>query len=385
MHLIKDTHELAQFCQRASGYDFITIDTEFHRESTYWPILCLIQIATTDEAVLIDPMAPSIDLAPLFELLADKGTIKVFHAARQDIEIFVKLTGKVPTPVFDTQIAAAVCGYGDSVAYDKLVATIAGARIDKSSRFTDWAARPLSEKQMKYALADVTHLRDVYRELTQKLAQLNRLDWMADEQEILENVDTYVVDPKDAHKRLKSRVTRPRDLAALHALAAWRETEAQRADRPRRRILKDDALFELAIQRPVNPADFDRLRAVPKGFGNSRLGGQIIKLLKDVAHIPENELPKPPDRYRGPSPKGPIGDLLRVLVKAIAQKEGVAARIIANSDEIDQLVLDDRADIPALKGWRYKLFGEKALALKHGELALGATKDQIVEISVPRS
>ena len=382
MQLITDTSELAQFCNEAKSCDFITIDTEFHRETTYWPILCLVQVATNDNAVLIDPMAESIDLAPLFELLTDKSVVKVFHAARQDIEIFVKLTGKVPSPIFDSQVAASVCGYGDQISYDKLVMAIVGAQIDKSSRFTDWAARPLTDKQKDYALADVTYLRDVYRALSAKLIEQKRESWMADEQEILNNIGTYIVEPKDAWKKLKFRANRPRDLAAIKALAAWRESKAQETDRPRRRILKDDAVNELAIQRPKNTQGFDRLRAVPKGFGNSRMGKEIIEILADVAKIPDNKLPKLPERKRGPSPKGPIGDLLRVLVKAVAEREGVASRIIANSDDIDQLVLSDTADIAALSGWRYDLFGKKALALKHGKLALCASSDGIVEVEI---
>ncbi len=385
MQLITTTSALAEFCTGAKSGDFITIDTEFHRETTYWPILCLIQMATPDRAVLVDPLAQGIDLAPLFELLANPDVTKVFHAARQDIEIFVKLTGRVPAPVFDSQIAASVCGYGDSVAYDKLVQSIVGARIDKSSRFTDWAARPLSEKQKDYALADVTHLRDIYHTLQDKLAELDRTAWMDEETVILNDINTYIVKPEDAWKKLKTRLNRPRDLAAIKALAALRETAAQQSDRPRRRVLKDDALNELAIQRPRTQKDFERLRAVPKGFAKSRLASQMMAAINEIENTPEADLPKLPPRRNGPSPKGPIGDLLRVLVKAVAQREGVAARIIANSDDIDQLVLDDNAPIPALSGWRYRLFGEKALALKHGKLALAASSEEIIEVDISRT
>ncbi|MCF6327638.1 MAG: ribonuclease D [Devosiaceae bacterium] len=382
MQLISGTEELKIFCQRAGKFDFITIDTEFHRETTYWPILCLVQVATSDEAVLIDPMAKDIDLSPLLELLANEKIVKVFHAARQDIEIFVKMTGTVPSPVFDSQIAASVCGYGDSISYDKLVQAIVGAQVDKSSRFTDWAARPLTEKQMAYALADVTHLRDIYLELSKQLKKLNRVSWMQDEQQPLTSLSTYIMEPKDAWVRLKSKVNRPRDLAMLKELAALREQKAQESDRPRRRVLKDDALYELAIQRPKSQKDFDRFRAVPKGFGNSRLAQEIIALTKKVENIPDTELPPMPKRRMGPSPKGPIGDLLRVLVKAVAEREGVASRIIANSNDIDELVLSDNADIAAMSGWRFELFGKKALALKHGKLGLAASPEGIVEIEI---
>ena len=327
-------------------------------------------------------MAKDIDLAPLFDLLADTSVVKIFHAARQDIEIFVKLAGKVPTPIFDSQVAASVCGYGDQIAYDKLVAAIVGAQIDKSSRFTDWQARPLTDKQKDYALADVTHLRDIYLALKEKITELDRHDWLEDEQKILQEIGTYIVEPEDAWKKLKFRANRPRDLAAVKALAAWRETTAQNTNRPRRRILKDDAINELAIQRPKNTQSFDRLRAVPKGFGNSRMGNEIVEVLQTITAIADKDLPPLPKRHHGPSPKGPIGDLLRVLVKAVAEREGVAARIIANSDDIDQLVLSDTADIPAMSGWRFKLFGQKALALKQGKLALAATDEGIVEVKI---
>ena len=383
MQLLTKTGELAQFCREANQFDFVTIDTEFHRETTYWPILCLVQVATTEKAVLIDPLAEGINLSPLFELLANPDVVKVFHAARQDIEIFVHMTGQVPHTIFDTQIAASVSGHGDQISYDNLVQSITGQRLDKSSRFTDWAARPLSDKQKKYALGDVTHLRDVYLSLCDKLKQLDRIDWMKDESEILERVETYVIKPENAWKRMRLKVNRPRDLAALKMLAQWREARAQKMDRPRGRILKDDAIYELAIQRPKTSEEFERLRAVPKGFGRSQPAAEIIDLLNRVENIVAADLPSLPDRKRGPSPKGPVGDLLRVLLKAVSERQGVAARIIATSDDIDALVLDDEADIAALRGWRLKLFGEKALAIKHGEIGLAATKKGIVEFNLP--
>jgi ribonuclease D len=253
MELITSTSTLAQFCKRASKHDFVTVDTEFLRETTYWPRLCLVQAATFDEAALIDPLAPGLSLQPFFELLADERVTKVFHAARQDIEIFVKLTGAVPTNIFDTQIAASVCGFGDSASYDSLVRAIAQVELDKSSRFTDWSARPLSEKQMIYALADVTHLRDIYKALCDQVDATGRWDWVEDELETLRSIDTYIVNPDQAWERLKTKLGRPRDLAALKALAAWRERKAQENDQPRSRILKDDALIELAMQRPQHP------------------------------------------------------------------------------------------------------------------------------------
>ncbi|GLQ57688.1 ribonuclease D [Devosia nitrariae] len=382
MDLITSNEALAAFCQRAAKFDFVTVDTEFLRETTYWPKLCLIQAATDDEAVLIDPLAPTLDLAPFVVLLDNPNVVKVFHAARQDIEIFVKMTGRVPANIYDTQIAASVCGYGDSASYDSLVRAITDVSLDKSSRFTDWAARPLTEKQRTYALADVTYLREIYRALKDQVEATHRTEWVDDELSLLRRLDTYVVEPERAWIRLKLKINRPRDLAALQRLAEWRERRAQELDQPRSRIFKDDVLYELAVQRPQTPDAFDKLRAVPRGFGRSSAAAELMTLLKEVETLAKNELPALPERYRGPSPKGAVGDLVRVLLKSVAEEHGVAARIIATSDEIDALVLDDEADVPALRGWRRKLFGEKALAIKHGRIGLVATRKGIVEFPV---
>ena len=385
MEMIVTTAQLAAFSARAEKFDFVTVDTEFLRESTYWPKLCLLQAATPHDAVLVDPLAAGLDLAPFFALLDNAGVTKVFHAARQDIEIFVKLTGRVPANIFDTQIAASVCGFGDSVSYDNLVRSVTGVELDKSSRFTDWSARPLSEKQKLYALADVTHLRDVYLKLRKQLDETKRWSWVEDELATLESIDTYVVKPEQAWERVKVKLNRPRDLAALKALAAWREARAQANDQPRSRILKDDALAELVIQRPQTPAEFDKLRAVPRGFGRSAAAAEIIAIVKEVEALPKSALPALPERHRGPSPKGAVGDLIRVLLKAVSEQNGVASRIIATSDEVDALVLDDDADVPALKGWRRKIFGDKALAIKHGRLGLAASRRGIVEVPITES
>lgn len=382
MQVITTTQALAAFCKDAANYDFVTVDTEFLRETTYWPKLCLIQAATTDRSVIIDPLADGIELDAFAALLADTNVTKVFHAARQDIEIFVKLFGTVPHPIFDTQVAASVCGHGDSVSYDNLVRAIVGAEIDKSSRFTDWSHRPLTEKQLTYAMADVTHLRDIYERLRGEIEKTRRGAWVADEMAVLESVDTYVIQPDVAWKRVKARVNKPRDLAALQALAAWREKRAQDNDQPRGRILKDDALAELALQRPTTPDAFEKLRAVPRGYGRSSAAAEIITILKSVEAMDKGTLPKVAERPRGPSPKGAIGDLLRVWLKAVADNNGVATRIIASSDDIDAIVLDDNADVPALKGWRRKLFGDKALAIKHGRMALAATRKGVIEVPV---
>jgi ribonuclease D len=382
MDLITSSEALAAFCQRAAKFDFVTVDTEFLRETTYWPKLCLIQAATDDEAVLVDPLAPALDQAPFIALLDNPNVVKVFHAARQDIEIFVKMTGRIPANIYDTQIAASVCGYGDSASYDSLVRAITDVSLDKSSRFTDWAARPLTEKQRIYALADVTYLRDIYRTLAAQVDATHRAEWVDDELALLRRLDTYIVEPEKAWERLKLKINRPRDLAALQRLAEWRERRAQEFDQPRSRIFKDDVLYELAVQRPLTPDAFEKLRAVPRGFGRSSAAAELMTVLKQVEELTKNELPALPERYRGPSPKGAVGDLVRVLLKSVAEEHGVAARIIATSDEIDALVLDDEADVPALRGWRRKLFGEKALAIKHGRIGLAATRKGIVEFPV---
>jgi ribonuclease D len=384
MELITSTPVLASFCERAAKHEFVTVDTEFLRETTYWPKLCLLQAATVDEAILIDPLADGLSLKPFFALLANESVTKVFHAARQDIEIFVKLTGEVPKNIFDTQIAASVCGFGDSVSYDNLVRSIVNVELDKSSRFTDWSARPLTEKQRLYALADVTHLREIYQVLLARVKETRRGDWVEDELGVLRSIDTYVVQPEQAWERLRTKLHRPRDIATLQALAAWRERRAQDTDQPRNRVLKDDALVELSMQRPTTPEGFEKLRAVQRGFGRSGAAAEIINLIKEVEALPKSALPPAPDRYRGPSPKGAVGDLVRVLLKAVAEEHGVAARILATSDDIDALVLDDNADVPALKGWRRKLFGDKALAIKHGRIGLAATRKGVIEFELPQ-
>ncbi|MEO8756856.1 MAG: ribonuclease D [Devosia sp.] len=382
MELTTTTDALAAFCARAAKFDFVTVDTEFLRETTYWPKLCLLQAATPEEAILVDPLADGLSLQPFFTLLQNEKVMKVFHAARQDIEIFVKLSGEVPKNIFDTQIAASVCGFGDSVSYDNLVRSVTGVELDKSSRFTDWSHRPLTEKQRLYALADVTHLRDIYLKLVQQVTDTHRWDWVEDELDILRSIDTYVVKPENAWERLKSKLSRPRDLAALQTIAAWREKRAQDGDQPRSRVLKDDALIEIAMQRPVTADAFDKLRAVQRGYGRSSAAAEVMGLIRQVEALAKTDLPPAAERYRGPSPKGAVGDLIRVLLKAVSEEHGVAARILATSDDVDALVLDDDADVPALRGWRRKLFGEKALAIKHGKIGLAATRKGVIEIPI---
>ena len=315
MTIITTTAELAAACTRLAAFDMVTVDTEFMRETTYWPKLCVIQAASPDEAVIIDAMAPDIDLGPFFRLMANEKVTKVFHAARQDIEIVHHLGGLIPHPVFDTQVAAMVCGFGDSVSYDQLVNRVTGARIDKSSRFTDWSRRPLSERQVEYALADVTHLRDVYQALKARLAEQNRIDWVREEMEVLTSLDTYRMEPEEAWKRLKLRVRKPVELAILQELAAWREREAQARDVPRGRVVKDDAIYEIAQQQPTTATALSQLRTVPRGFERSRQAEDILAAVRKALALPKDQLPRLPKHRPLTNGNGAAVDLLKVLLR----------------------------------------------------------------------
>ncbi|MCO6410011.1 ribonuclease D [Hoeflea alexandrii] len=369
--MITTTEALAAFCTRLAKHDFVTVDTEFLRETTYWPELCLIQMAGPEDEGIVDPLAKGIDLKPFFELMADASVIKVFHAARQDIEIVVKLGDLVPHPLFDTQVAAMVCGFGESISYDQLVSRITGAPIDKSSRFTDWSRRPLSDKQLDYALADVTHLRDVYLELVSRLEAADRGDWVADEMAVLESRSTYEIEPEDAWKRLKMRVKKPVELCVLQHVAAWREREAKSRNVPRGRVIKDDALYEIAQQQPKDAEALSRLRTIPRGWERSQQGATLVEIVNEALETPKDAMPRLPRQKQAPEGAQASIELLRVLLKLTVEKENVAAKIIANSDDLEAIAVDgDAADVPALQGWRRELFGERALKLIRGELAL---------------
>jgi ribonuclease D len=383
--IISDSAALSAFCERLSTAPFVTVDTEFMRESTFWAQLCLIQMAGPDEAAIIDPLADGIDLAPFYRLMANERVLKVFHAARQDIEIFVKQADAVPHPIFDTQIAAMVCGYGDQVSYDQLVNRITGDQIDKSSRFTDWSHRPLSAKQTGYAISDVTHLRDVYLSLSAQLAEQGRTTWLDEEMAVLSDINTYRTHPEDAWQRLKLRVKKPRQLAVLQALAAWREREAQSRDVPRGRVLKDDAIYEIALQQPRDVEALGRLRSIPKGFERSSVGRAILATVESVFEMPESALPRVPRPRPAPEHSSAAAELLKVLLKMAAEEQGVAARIIASTEDLEKIAADDRADVAALKGWRRQLFGEQALALKRGDLALSMSRHGVAAIPVDRA
>ena len=368
---ITSTTDLAAFCVRLHRKAFVAVDTEFMRETTYWPKLCLIQAAASDgiEAT-IDPLAEGLDLAPFLATLRDPKLLKVFHAARQDVEIF-NILGAMPAPLFDTQIAGMAAGFGEQVAYDALVRKILKVEIDKSHRFTDWSRRPLSEAQLTYALADVTHLATLYPILRSRLEKAGRLSWVTEEMAAINDPALYDVDPENAWRRLKPRRHTAKYLAVFRAVAAWRERTAQQRDQPRGRILKDEAIDELAAQAPTEADVLNRLRSVPKGFGGSRYGPELIEAIRESLKDPEAYAPTI-ERDRGPaSPAaGAVVELLKVLLKARAEDAGVASKLIATVADLEKIAADDRADAPALRGWRREAFGEDALKLKRGELAL---------------
>jgi len=379
MDLIATSDDLAAVCTRMARHPFVTVDTEFLRETTYYPLLCVAQMASPEEAVVIDALATGIDLAPFFALMANEKIVKVFHAARQDIEIVWNMAKTIPHPIVDTQVAAMVLGYGDSISYDQLVQRITGDTLDKSHRFTDWTRRPLSDAQIAYALSDVTHLRDVYTKLATDLDRRGRNNWVEAEMDVLTSPDTYRADPERAWERLKSRVRKPKELAVLIEIAAWREREAQSRDVPRGRVIKDDVLGDIAVQAPTTLERLANLRSLPKGFERSRWGEQIIEAVKRGLGRDHKTLPRL-DRFRPATNGAATVELLKVLLRMTAERHSVAAKVIATVDDLDRIAADDDADVPAMKGWRRELFGEKALALKHGRLALAVDKGKVVTV-----
>jgi ribonuclease D len=379
MDLITTTTALAEACKRLAAHDYVTVDTEFLRESTYYPQLCVLQLASPDEAVVVDALADGLDLAPFFDLMANERIVKVFHAARQDIEIVWHRANLIPHPVFDTQVAAMVLGYGDSISYDQLVQRITGDTIDKSNRFTDWARRPLTSAQLTYAVSDVTHLRDVYRKLAADLDKRGRAEWLSEEMDILTSPDTYRMDPDNAWQRLRARVRKPKELAVLIEVAAWREREAKARDVPRGRILKDDALADIAVQAPTSAERLGSLRSLPKGFERSKWGQDIPDLVKRALQRDPKTLPVI-ERAKPAANGTAIVELLKVLLRMTSEKHAVASKVIATVDDLERIAADDNADVPALKGWRRDLFGEKALALKAGRLALAIEKGRVSAI-----
>jgi len=377
---ITDSAELKEFCRRQSRVPYVTVDTEFLRDKTYWPILCLIQVAGPEEAVVIDPMAKDIDLGPLDKLMVNPKVLKVFHAARQDLEIFFHRSGKVPAPIFDTQVAAMVCGFGDQVGYETIVNTLVGAALDKMSRFADWSRRPLTQKQLEYALADVVHLRPVYEELAHRLEESARAEWLEEEMATLTDPETYRLDPESAWRRVKSRGGNKRFFAVLKEIAAWREREAQKRDIPRNRIMRDDSLLDIAAHAPQNEETLGRTRGLSKGFAEGKMGEGVLEAVRRGLKLPDDQIPMRPKRERLPQGIGPLTDLLKVLLKHECEKNHVASRLVASSDDLTRIAADDRADVPALNGWRRDLFGKMALDLKHGRLALSCQRGQVTVI-----
>jgi ribonuclease D len=379
MELITETAALSDLCEALSHDEFVTVDTEFLRESTYWSELCLIQIAGEKLNGLIDPLAKGMDLKPFFALMDNPNVLKVFHAARQDVEIFVHRAGTVPHPIFDTQIAAMVCGFGDQVSYEGLVRKLANAQIDKSSRFTDWSRRPLSEKQLAYALSDVTHLRTVYERLKKELDVTGREPWLEQEMDVLTAVETYRTHPDDAWKRIKVRLRSKKQLATLMSVSAWREVEAQEKNVPRGRIIKDDALAEIATQMPQTKDALAQLRALPRGLSNSKIGDAILKAVKhglsrDLALLPDPSK----GRDEGSDQAQAAAEVLKLALKVICEREGLAPKLVASTADIEALAEDDDADVEANRGWRREVFGKAALDLKHGRAMIGLRDGKVV-------
>ncbi len=371
MKYISDSQSLDRAITSLETAPFVAVDTEFMRETTYWSKLCLIQIASEEHEYIIDPLAGNIDLGRFYELMTNEAVVKVFHAARQDVEIFHNQSGKIPRPLFDTQIAAMVCGYGESAGYETLVREIVNQQLDKSSRFTDWSRRPLSEKQLAYAIGDVTHLRIIYHTLKQSLEENNRMHWLDEEMKILTSPETYELEPQDAWKRLKFRGNNKRTHSVLIALAHWRESLAQKHNVPRNRILKDDGLYEISTHPPRSTGDIARLRGVPRGFDRGPYAKSLIEAVASGLERKFDTLPEIRNKNHLPNGLGPTVELLKVALKICCEEHNVAQKLIATVSDLEQIAADDKADVKALKGWRRELFGDNALKLKHGKLMIG--------------
>lgn len=379
MSVITTNEALKALCDRLSKSDYVTVDTEFLRDKTYYSKLCLIQIADDNEYHAIDTLADGLDLAPFYDLMTNENVVKVFHAAKQDIEIFVNQANVVPKPLFDSQIAAMVCGFGDSIGYEKLVMALCNKTLDKSTRFTDWSRRPLTERQIDYALGDVTHLRSIYKKLKEKLEQSGREHWLSEENGDMLNIDTYIIKPKEAWKRIKIRNSNRRFNAIVHRIAEWREEEAQRRNMPRNRIMRDEVLLELSAVRPTHANALTSIRGLGANFASSKSGTAVINIIKEALELPDDALPvisrrKPPSQNTDP-----IVELLKVLLKLVCKSENVAPKLLANVDDLEKIAENDDADVKALHGWRYDIFGKNALALKNGEVAF-AIKDGEIEV-----
>ena len=379
MSLITSAKDLKSLCTRLKKAEFITVDTEFIRERTYWARLCLIQVAGPDEAFAIDPLAEGMDLTPLYDLFLDKKVLKVFHACRQDLDIFfMEMNGKLPTPIFDSQIAAMVCGFGEQVGYEMLVNSLLKKQLDKSSRFTDWAQRPLTSKQLKYALGDVTHLRTIYEKLNAKIEKQKRGAWIKEEQKKLIDKENFISRPEEAWERIKVATHKPRTLGILREIAAWREQTAQNADVPRGRILKDEALAEIAMHAPATKEALGKMRGMQHGFAESDKGGQLLEAVKRGLEMPDKDLPKRDPRPHFPPGLAPTIDLLRVLLKLKSEENQVASKLLACASDLELIAAyGDKAEVPAMSGWQFKVFGKEALELRDGKLALAIEENRL--------
>ena len=380
MRLIVTTEELAQACESLGQHPYVAVDTEFIREQTYWPRLCLIQLAGPQDEVLVDPLAARISLQPFYDLMANARVVKVFHAARQDLEIVWNQARLIPRPIFDTQVAAMVCGFGESISYVNLVKQVTGADLDKTSRFTDWSRRPLSPKQLTYALGDVTHLRDIYQRLKGDLEQTSRASWLDEEMGTLTDPRTYEAPPEEAWRRLKLRVKNRRGLAVLMELAAWREQVAQAQDVPRNRVLRDEALYDIASHAPTETSQLSELRTLSDGFAKSARAKDIVEVIKRGLARDPKTVPHVRSGMPLPAEKVALLDLLRVLLKACAARHKVAPRLIADGDDLERIAVENQPDVSAMKGWRYDMFGVYAERLKRGELALTVEQGEVVAV-----
>ena len=379
MHYVKETNHLNELCSKLNKSEFLSIDTEFIREKTYWPKLCLIQVFNGEEKIIIDPLAKDIDLKSFFDILNNREIVKVFHSGRQDIEIFYNLTKKIPQNIYDTQIAAMVCGFGDSIGYENLVSQLLEKKIDKTSRLTNWSNRPLSKKQINYAISDVTHLFEIYPIIRDKIVSNKRENWLKEEIKILISKKTYELNPNDSWKRLKYRNLSKNSIGILIELSKWREMKAQEKDVPRGNIIRDDAIYELCSAQPKNIEDLNNLRSFNrKGGLRKEFAEEILLAIKKGKSIKKEKLPKIKPTKRLPMGISSKVSILKILLDSISEEYGVAQKLIANKNDLQELVLNDKADIKTLKGWRYKVFGKKAIDFKNGKISIKMKNDKVI-------
>jgi len=378
--LITDQKALDEFCASIQSEEFLTVDTEFLREKTYYPKLCLVQIGTADgRAAAIDPLVKGLDLRPVLNLLFDENILKIFHAARQDLEIFFNLTGKVVHPLFDTQIAAMVCGYGDSIGYENLVRNLTGGQIDKSSQYTNWSNRPLSDKQVNYALGDVTHLVEVYYKLSKELDKRGRTSWVFEEEAVLNNPATYDIDHSEMWRKIKVKSPKPKTLAVLRGLAAWREGRAQRKNLPKPWVMKDDTLADMAAQAPRDVKALKKIRNMSSDLAEGHIGRELLEVIEDALKTDPSSWPEV-KRNKPPSASiMAIVEILKLLLKLQSNEHEVASKLIANAADLEAIAKDDEADVPALRGWRREIFGAEAIAMKHGKIGIGLSNGRVAK------